>query len=96
MSITRMISFSQRLFLSVLLLFLSFAACFLIYQYQREKSYRIEVLNTRLQAYNVQMYEHLTETEKPWNDSPADALHPVPHHAGLAGDGHQDGWDGPV
>ena len=64
-----MISFSQRLFLSVLLLFLSFAACFLIYQYQREKSYRIEVLNTRLQAYNVQMYEHLTETEKPWNDS---------------------------
>lgn len=69
MSITRMISFSQRLFLSVLLLFLSFAACFLIYQYQREKSYRIEVLNTRLQAYNVQMYEHLTETEKPWNDS---------------------------
>ena len=69
MSITRMISFSQRLFLSVLLLFLSFAACFLIYQYQREKSYRIEVLNTRLQAYNVQMYEHLTESEEPWHDS---------------------------
>ena len=69
MSISRVISFSQRLFLSVLLLFLSFAACFLIYQYQREKAYRIEVLNTRLQSYNIQMYETLVEKGKVWNDS---------------------------
>lgn len=69
MSISRVISFSQRLFLSVLLLFLSFAACFLIYQYQREKAYRIEVLNTRLQSYNIQMYETLAEKGNTWTDS---------------------------
>lgn len=69
MSISRVISFSQRLFLSVLLLFLSFAACFLIYQYQREKAFRIEVLNTRLQSYNIQMYEALTENRHAWSDS---------------------------
>lgn len=69
MSVTRMISFSQRLFLSVLLLFLSFATCFLIYQYQREKVFRIEVLNTRLQSYNIQMYETLAEGKEEWTDS---------------------------
>lgn len=69
MSIARMISFSQRLFLSVLFLFISFAACFLIYQYQREKAYRIEVLNTRLQSYNQLMYETLKESGQEWTDS---------------------------
>lgn len=69
MSISRVISFSQRLFLSVLLLFLSFAACFLIYQCQREKAHRIEMLNTRLQFYNIQMYETLVEKGKAWSDS---------------------------
>ncbi len=68
-SVVRMISFSQRLLLSVLLLFMAFAACFLVYQYQREKAYRIEVLNARLQSYNMHMNEMLTATEKEWTDS---------------------------
>lgn len=67
-SVSHMISFSQRLFISVLLLFLSFAACFLAYQYQRERVFRIEVLNTRLQSYNNQMYGTLME-DGVWNDS---------------------------
>lgn len=67
-SVSHMISFSQRLFISVLLLFLSFAACFLAYQYQRERMFRIEMLNTRLQAYNSQMFGTLME-DGVWNDS---------------------------
>lgn len=68
-SVVRMISFSRRLFFSVLLLFLSFAACFLIYQYQREKVFKMEILNTKLQAYNRQMYERMVESGQTWNDS---------------------------
>ena len=80
-SVVRMISFSRRLFFSVLLLFLSFAACFLVYQYQREKMFKIEILNTRLQAYNRQMYERLSESGQIWNDSIMDRyvkLHTYP------------------
>ena len=46
------ISLSSGLFLIVATLFLSFALLFIFFQYQREKQYRIEILNTRLQGYN--------------------------------------------
>ncbi len=46
------LSFSRKLFLSVISLFLVFAACFIAYQYQREKEYKIELLHTKLQSYN--------------------------------------------
>lgn len=55
------ISFSQRLFLSVLLLFLLFVICFVAYQYHREREYKIELLNTKLQDYNRQMEESFSE-----------------------------------
>ena len=42
------ISLSSGLFLIVATLFLSFALLFMFFQYQREKQYRIEILNTRL------------------------------------------------
>lgn len=48
-------SFSQKLFLSVISLFLAFAACFLAYQYQREKEYKVELLNTQLQDCNERL-----------------------------------------
>ncbi len=54
------ISFSQRLFLSVLSLFLVFAGCFVAFQHHREKSYKIMVLNTKLQDYNSRLDEYLT------------------------------------
>ena len=38
------LSFSRKLFLSVISLFLVFAACFIAYQYQREKEYKVELL----------------------------------------------------
>lgn len=49
------LSFSRKLFLSVISLFIVFAACFIAYQYQREKSYKIELLNTQLQDYNERL-----------------------------------------
>lgn len=45
-------------------LFLVFAICFISYQYQREREYKVELLNTQLQDYNSRLYEQL-------NDSPA-------------------------
>ena len=51
------LSFSRKLFLSVISLFLVFAICFIAYQYQRE--YKIELLNTKLQDYNSRLYEQL-------------------------------------
>ena len=52
-------SLGRGLFLSVILLFASFTALFILYQYSREKSYRVELLNARLQAYNNAMHENL-------------------------------------
>ncbi len=68
-SLIRTISFSQRIFVSVLLLFLSFAVCFVIFQYQREKSYKTELLHTRLQNYNERMYEKLQRCPELTNDT---------------------------
>ena len=45
-------SFSWRLFLSVMALFVVSAVCFIAYQYQREKTYRVGLLDTRLQDFN--------------------------------------------
>ncbi|MDY3268471.1 MAG: ATP-binding protein [Phocaeicola sp.] len=57
----RFLSFSQRLFLSVISLFLVFAVCFMLFQYQREKVYKTELLNTQLQNYNNQLYGFVTD-----------------------------------
>lgn len=54
------LSFSWRLFASVMSLFLVFAACFLAYQYQREKEYKTELLDLRLQDYNDRLYEKIS------------------------------------
>ena len=56
------LSFSRKLFLSVISLFLVFAICFIAYQYQREREYKIELLNTQLQDYNSRLYERLNNS----------------------------------
>lgn len=53
------LSFSRKLFLSVISLFLVFAACFIAYQYQREKEYKVELLDTKLQDYNDRLHQEL-------------------------------------
>ena len=57
----RILSFSKRLFLSVLILFLVFAICFIAFQYQREKAYKSELLNIQLQSYNNQLGNFITD-----------------------------------
>ena len=56
------LSFSRKLFLSVISLFLVFAACFMAYQYQREKEYKVELLNIQMfDCYNQlfkKLYDH--------------------------------------
>lgn len=54
-----LISFSQKLFLSVISLFLLSVVCFLVYQYRREKAYKIELLDLQLQDYNERIYLEL-------------------------------------
>ncbi len=51
------ISFSKKLFFSVMLFALIFVTSFIIYQYQREKDYKRELLNTKLQDYNDRLYD---------------------------------------
>ena len=53
------LSFSRKLFLSVISLFLVFAACFIAYQYQREKEYKVELLDIQLQDYNERLHQEL-------------------------------------
>lgn len=47
----------KRMFRSVLSLFVVFAVFFIVFQQAREKEYKIETLNLRLQDYNVRLYE---------------------------------------
>lgn len=55
----RLLPFGQRLFLSVITLFLAFSTCFLLFQYRREKAYKSDVLNIQLQNYNTQLYDYI-------------------------------------
>ncbi len=56
---THVLSFSQRLFFSVITLFIAFVVCFMAFQYRREKDYKVELLNTQLQNYNDQLSDFL-------------------------------------
>ena len=55
----RFLSFSTRLFLSVVALFVISAVLFVAYQFQREKEFKVELLNGQLQQYNERIYERL-------------------------------------
>ena len=55
----RILPFNQKLFLSVIILFLVFSSCFMIFQYQREKIYKSELLNIQLQNYNSKLYDYI-------------------------------------
>lgn len=59
----RRLNFSSKLFISVLLLFLIFASCFIMFQYKREKTYKQDMLNIRLQSINLRLNEFLEDKE---------------------------------
>ena len=61
-------SYSTKLFVSVVSLFIIFAGCFIAYQYQREKDYKVELLNLKLQNYNERLHEVLhVLPDSAWN-----------------------------
>ena len=54
-------SFQRNLLISIGGVFLLFAVCFSVYQYQREKEYKIDILHSRLQMYNYDIMQVLGE-----------------------------------
>lgn len=54
-------SFQKNLLFSIGGVFLLFAICFSVYQYQREKEFKIDILHSRLQMYNYEMVQTLGE-----------------------------------
>jgi len=52
-------SFQTNLLMSIGGIFLLFAICFSVYQYQREKEYKIDIMHSRLQTYNYEMVQTL-------------------------------------
>lgn len=54
-------SFQKNLFMSIGGIFILFAICFSVYQYQREKEYKIDILHSRLQMFNYEMMQSLGE-----------------------------------
>lgn len=55
----RLKSFQKNLLMSIGGIFLLFAICFSVYQYQREKEYKIDILHSRMQMYNYEMLQTL-------------------------------------
>ena len=53
------ISIGQKLFFSVLAVFILYAAAFIVFQHERERKYKIDLLDTRLQDFNERMAEVL-------------------------------------
>lgn len=53
------ISVGRKLFLTVLSLFILFAVLFIVFQQVREKEFKTELLNQKLQDYNIRMNEVL-------------------------------------
>ncbi len=53
----RSFSVGHRLFATVLAIFLAFAVSFIIFQWNREKQYKIDLLESKLQDFNARMDE---------------------------------------
>lgn len=57
--------FHQRLFLILLLFSWTIVGCFLIFQYGRERQFKAEQLDARLQLYNMRLLEALRDGKSP-------------------------------
>lgn len=58
------LTIGNRLYLSVLTLFLLFAVSFIVFQQYREKQYKINTLNLRLQSFNMQLHDAIVFSGK--------------------------------
>mgnify|MGYP004642875275 FL=1 len=57
------VPFSKRLFWTFFLLFLGFIACFLLFQYEREKEFNEEKLNNVLSSCNYQLFRKCIKSD---------------------------------
>lgn len=57
-------SLNRKLLLSVIFLFAAFSLCFIGFQYYREKAFKVELLNTKLQDYNARLYEEISDSKE--------------------------------
>ena len=57
------VPFSKRLFWTFFLLFLGFIACFLLFQYEREKEFNEEKLNNVLSTCNYQLFRKCIKSD---------------------------------
>lgn len=57
-------SLNRKLLLSVIFLFAAFSSCFIGFQYYREKAFKVELLNTKLQDYNARLYEEISDSKE--------------------------------
>ena len=74
-------SLGRRLFWSVLSLFVILAAFFIVFQQAREKEYKTDMLNLKLQDYNIRLHDALQQEKGLLNDSLTDrfvASHRMP------------------
>lgn len=55
-------SLNRKLFLSVIFIFAAFSLCFISFQYNREKVFKVELLNTKLQDYNARLFENISDS----------------------------------
>ncbi len=55
------LSIGRRLFLSIVLIFVLFALAFVLFQYQREREYKRQLITTQLQEYNIHFAESLQQ-----------------------------------
>lgn len=55
-------SFTKSLFISVGGIYVLLALCFAIYQYHREKTYKVDVMQSRLQMYNYELVHSLDDS----------------------------------
>ncbi len=75
MALSNRVSYPQRLFLWLLGYSLLLAGCFIVFQYNREKAFKAEEMNTRLQLINTYILTELEEGQDIRNISLAD-FHP--------------------
>ena len=61
MALSNRVSYPQRLFLWLLGYSLLLAGCFIAFQYKREKDFKAEEMNTRLQLINTYILTELEE-----------------------------------
>ena len=55
-------SFQNNLLFSIGGIFVVFAVCFSIYQFKREKEYKIDIMHSQLQMYNYEMLQNLGDS----------------------------------